>query len=170
MFRESDKFMAGTVFGARRQHDATHRRRTSSKLHGREEPSAISRMSPTTPEPTDAALIARILVGGDRTEAESAYRILTERYWKVVLVLFRSRVSSERDAEDLSQEAFLRAFRSLGQLQKPKLFLGWMLRICRNLATDHLRKRKPETSLEGLGERGADAQPTRDDSEKPSPQ
>jgi RNA polymerase sigma-70 factor (ECF subfamily) len=121
-------------------------------------------MSQTTPELTDAALIAGILVGSDRAEVESAYRILTERYWKVVLVLFRSRVSSERDAEDLSQEAFLRAFRSLGQLQEPKLFLGWMLRICRNLATDHLRKRKPEASLEGLGERGVDAQSQNDDS------
>ena len=113
-------------------------------------------MSQTTPEPTDAALIAQVLDGGDRAVVESAYRVLTERYWRVVLVLCRSRVSSDRDAEDLSQEAFLRAFRSLGQLEQPKLFLGWLLRISRNLATDHLRKRKPEASLEGLRDRGID--------------
>jgi RNA polymerase sigma-70 factor (ECF subfamily) len=99
---------------------------------------------------SDAVLIARILLGGDRSEVDGACRILVERYWKVVLVLLRVRCKVEQDAEDLAQEAFLRAFRSLGKLQDPRLFLGWLLRITRNLATDHLRRRRRETSLESL--------------------
>ncbi len=109
----------------------------------------------------DRELIAEILTSGAPSSGifprrarsgavEDCYRILVTRYWKAVLVLLKSRVSSERDAEDLAQEAFLRAFRSLPKLEDPKLFLGWLLRITRNLATDHLRRRRSDVSLDAI--------------------
>ncbi len=99
----------------------------------------------------DAILIAQILSGSDPTAVDTAYRRLVERYWTVVTVRVRGRVGSERDAEDIAQEAFIRAFRALDKLENPRLFLGWLLRIGQNLATDHLRRRRNESSLEGMG-------------------
>jgi RNA polymerase sigma-70 factor (ECF subfamily) len=57
------------------------------------------------------------------------------------------------DADDLTQEAFLRAFRSLATLKDPARFGPWLLRIVRNAARD--RWRRP-AAPGALGE-GADA-------------
>jgi RNA polymerase sigma-70 factor (ECF subfamily) len=45
-------------------------------------------------------------------------------------------------AEDLTQETFLRAWRSRGKLRDPRVARVWMLRIATNLWTDHLRSEK----------------------------
>jgi RNA polymerase sigma-70 factor (ECF subfamily) len=98
----------------------------------------------------DSELIAHILATKGTQDAEDAYRILLERYWKVVLALLRSRVRSERDAEDLAQETFIRAFRSLPKLNRRGHFLAWLARIAQNLATDHLRRRRTPASLDRI--------------------
>ena len=102
-------------------------------------------------EKPDAALVTKILLAPNTPEGHAAYKTLLDRYWKVVVVLVRTRLSSERDAEDVAQEAFVRAWRSLDRLENPKLFLGWLLRIAHNLAIDHLRRQRGETSLDRLG-------------------
>ena len=53
------------------------------------------------------------------------------------------------DALDLSQEAFLRAWRSLGQYQFEANFSTWLFRLTSNICIDFLRrkKRRQETSL-----------------------
>ena len=106
---------------------------------------------------TDAELVAQIRVSSERgcpsdpsNLAEDAFRVLLERYWKVVVVLAESRVQCRRDAEDIAQEAFLRAWRSIDGLEKPKHFLGWLLTIVRNLSSDRLRRRKPMSSLDAM--------------------
>ena len=107
-------------------------------------------MTNPAPDKSDAELVSEILVARAAQHSEEAYRTLVDRYWKVVVVLLKSRCASNRDVEDLAQEAFIRAWRSLERLENPKLFLGWLLRIAQNLATDHLRKRRSETSLDNM--------------------
>lgn len=113
--------------------------------------------SPATSAAEDAEWVARILAGASRQEEEACYERLMKKYWKLVNVLALSKVNDRREAEDICQEAFLRAFRSLDKLAHPVAFLGWLLRITRNLATDHLRSRRSHVSLdvvgEGVGER-----------------
>ena len=103
-----------------------------------------------------ATILSQDLVDG--ASREECYRKLMKKYWKLVSVLAESKVGDALEAEDIAQEAFLRAFRSLHQLAEPVAFLGWLLQIARNLATDHLRGRKPSISLDALGE-GAERLP-----------
>ena len=100
----------------------------------------------------DARWIAAILSGQDAAEREECYRKLMRKYWKVVAVLAAGKVGDPREAEEVTQEAFVRAFRSLGKLSEPVAFLGWLLRIARNLATDRLRGRRSMVSLDALGD------------------
>lgn len=47
-------------------------------------------------------------------------------------------------SEDIAQDAFVSAWRNLDRLRKPSSFLPWLRQITRNLARDHLRRRKTE--------------------------
>jgi RNA polymerase sigma-70 factor (ECF subfamily) len=91
----------------------------------------------------DATWIATILSGSPAEAQEECYANLLKKYWKLIVVLASSRTGDRRAAEDIAQEAFIRAFRSLRKLEEPVAFLGWLLRIARNLITDHLRSRPP---------------------------
>ena len=105
-------------------------------------------------ENSDSELVAEILADRDRQAVERAYRTLVERYWKVVTILLKARLSSSGNVEDIAQEAFIRAWRALPKLENPKLFLGWLLRIAQNLATDYLRRRHKEFSLDSIEDGG----------------
>jgi RNA polymerase sigma-70 factor (ECF subfamily) len=60
----------------------------------------------------------------------------------------RGRVDDPELVHDLSQEAFLKTFRNLGQLRDPKRFSGWLFRTAQNLLRDQLRsKRRQRTHL-----------------------
>lgn len=98
----------------------------------------------------DAEWIATILGPSARDEKEVCYARLLSKYWKTINVLVFGKIGDRREAEDLSQEAFVRAFRSLPKLRRPAAFLGWLLRIARNLVADHLRLRRREVSLDAL--------------------
>jgi RNA polymerase sigma-70 factor, ECF subfamily len=51
-------------------------------------------------------------------------------------------VGSRQDAEDITQETFVRAFRSIGQLKDQDKLSSWLYSIASNLCLDHLRRRK----------------------------
>jgi RNA polymerase sigma-70 factor (ECF subfamily) len=99
----------------------------------------------------DARWIETILTGRDQGEREACFARLMKKYWKLVVVLVTSRIRDPREAEDVAQEVFVRSFTSLPRLAEPVAFLGWLLRIARNLATDRLRSRRPTVSLEAMG-------------------
>ncbi len=99
----------------------------------------------------DARLVAECLGGRD---PEAACRALVTRYWKAVVSSIRFRVRSLRDAEEIAQDTFTRAFRSLRSLQSPSSFASWIFRIASNQATDFLRGRPATVSLDELAESG----------------
>ena len=104
--------------------------------------------------------IATILEAKSRGEVQEAYRRLMQKYWQVVTVLTTRKLQDVREAEDVAQEAFVRAFQALGRLKEPTAFLGWLLQIARNMATDRLRTRKNTVSLDRLGDSAAEAAAT----------
>ena len=80
----------------------------------------------------DLAAVSAVLRG----EA-GAFRLLIDKYGGMVLRLSRNFLGSGEDAEDASQEIFLRAFRSLRTFRIERRFLPWLCGIAMN----HLRTR-----------------------------
>jgi RNA polymerase sigma-70 factor (ECF subfamily) len=81
---------------------------------------------------------------------EGAYRELLRRYERPVFSLVFRVVRDRSTAEDLSQEAFVRAFQAIGTYDPSYKFSSWIFKIANNLTIDHLRRRKLDTvSIEG---------------------
>jgi RNA polymerase sigma-70 factor, ECF subfamily len=85
---------------------------------------------------TDDELIRRTLAG-----ERDAFGELALRYEARLFGHLRRLTRSSEDAEDLAQEAFVRAFRALGSSCPPGGFRCWLFRIATNLAIDALRRR-----------------------------
>jgi len=87
--------------------------------------------------PTDEELIARVLAGD-----EASYGTLVIRYRDYVYTIAVRIVGSEEDAEDVAQEAFVRAHRALPRFRGDSKFSSWLYRIATNRALTHLKKRR----------------------------
>ena len=79
----------------------------------------------------------------------AAFAELVCRYDQPVLRLALRLSGSESAAQDLYQEAFLRAFRNLRQFRFRCSFYTWLYRIVTNVYLDHLRRRKNRPELPG---------------------
>lgn len=84
----------------------------------------------------DAADVARAKAGD-----EGAFRALVERHGRAVFRLAFRMTGNEQDAEDVVQEAFLKAYRRIGQFEDRAAFGSWLHRITANCAYDLLRTR-----------------------------
>ena len=85
----------------------------------------------------DGGLIRRCLTGDER-----AYRELVERYQSRVFSLALRMVRQREDAEDLTQETFVRAYRARHRYTPSAPPGAWLRRIGINLAISHLRRQK----------------------------
>ncbi len=88
---------------------------------------------------SDAIAVERTL-GGDR----DAYRVLVERHSRTVYRMAYRMMGNAHDAEDVVQEAFLRAYEKLKQFAGNANFGTWVYRIAANYAIDRLRQRNSE--------------------------
>lgn len=96
-------------------------------------------------EPSDQALAARAAEGEER-----AFREILHRYERPVFSLLYRMVRDRELAEDLAQEAFVRAFNAIGTYSPRYKLSSWLFKIANNLAIDHLRKRQLDTvSIDG---------------------
>jgi len=76
---------------------------------------------------------------------EPAFRELLTRYERPIFSLVYRMVGDRALAEDLAQEAFIRAFNAIGTYKPSYKFSNWILKIANNHTIDHLRKRKLDT-------------------------
>ncbi len=99
----------------------------------RNQPAA--RQPPLTP--SDHDLVRAALAGSER-----AFSSLVERHGRGVLSLVSRIVQNREDAEDVAQEAFVKAFTRLDTFDPAYKFSNWLFKIAHNTALDALRKRK----------------------------
>jgi RNA polymerase sigma-70 factor (ECF subfamily) len=71
-----------------------------------------------------------------------AFDTLVRRYDQSVLRLALHMLGNEQDAQDVYQEAFIKAYRHLGNFRFECSFYTWLYRIVTNLCLDQLRRRK----------------------------
>lgn len=95
---------------------------------------------------SDSDLIARVLVNDDR----NAFGELVRRYQSEVRQFLRrlTRDDAAR-ADDLAQETFVKAYRSLRQFHGDAKFSSWLYRIAHRSFLNELRKRRESLSAEG---------------------
>ncbi len=79
-----------------------------------------------------------VVLQGDTT----AYRGLVEKYQERVYAMVYGMLRNREDATDITQEAFVKAYRSLASFRLESSFYTWLYRIAMNLAIDLIRKRK----------------------------
>jgi RNA polymerase sigma-70 factor (ECF subfamily) len=93
---------------------------------------------------TEEKIIARVKSGDD-----DAFAHLVESYKNKVFSLAYRILFSWQEAEDVSQEAFIKVYRRLNSFDPKRAgFSTWLYRITYNLCVDYLRKRKYQTTLE----------------------
>jgi RNA polymerase sigma-70 factor (ECF subfamily) len=74
----------------------------------------------------------------------SAFEELVKRYDRNVFRIAQHITQNREDAEDVVHDAFLKAYRNLGQFQGQSKFYTWLVRIAVNEALMKLRRRRPE--------------------------
>jgi RNA polymerase sigma-70 factor (ECF subfamily) len=115
-----------------------------------EEPAAPSQretMTPLDAPPSQAvttdqvAEIAGLAARACRGE-RAAFEQLIDRFQADIFRMVYYRTRSRMDAEDLTQEIFLQAYRHVNRLQDPERFRAWLYTIAANRVRDFLRKRR----------------------------
>ncbi len=90
--------------------------------------------------------LAALAQGGDRM----AFGVITQRCNQRLFRIARSVVGDDDEAEDVLQEAYLRAFAAIGRFRGEASLFTWLTRITLNEARGRLRKRRPSVALETL--------------------
>ncbi len=100
-------------------------------------------------EQTDTELV-KLAQSGDK----AAFSLLVKRYQSMVKRIAIGMVAQEDIAQELAQEAILRAYLSLQQLRDSKRFKNWLYSIVLNLCRNYLRARKTDfLSLDAIAEK-----------------
>lgn len=87
--------------------------------------------------PSDGDLVRSVLAG-----KRQAFDDLVRRHFKAAVSLAYLRLGNTEDAQEVAQEAFMRAYTGLDTLHNPDAFVGWLLRTVSNLALNFRRGRR----------------------------
>ena len=90
---------------------------------------------------TDTEIISRVLRGEQQVFAQ-----LVERYQSYVFTLALRMIESREDAEEVSQDIFVKAYRSLADFRGDSKFSTWLYTIVRTSCITFLRKKKLDTT------------------------
>lgn len=128
------------------------------------QPPEVMRTAEDTQE-REWVLWVRAARGGD----PEAFARLVRRFQRQAAAVAYRFVGNSEDAADVAQEAFVRAYRSLEQLEDDRRFKSWLMRIVTNLSLNFRRRRKNEATSsleEGLEPEEAERRTGRSRSER----
>jgi RNA polymerase sigma-70 factor (ECF subfamily) len=94
---------------------------------------------PITQNADSNALIERCLQGD-----QLAWEAIVRQYWRRVFNVAYKFVGRHDEAEDLTQDVFLKVFKSLGTFDRRANFQTWLVSVSRNLCIDHYRSVRKE--------------------------
>ena len=80
---------------------------------------------------------------------EEAFEELMSRHQQQVFYVVKSLVFDVDEARDITQKAFIAAFKNLKRLRNRQMFRHWLYRIAVNHARDHLKSRKEKLEYQG---------------------
>jgi RNA polymerase sigma-70 factor, ECF subfamily len=97
------------------------------------------------------ALTESDLVIAAKSGRRGAFRVITERCNQHLFRIARSVLHDDCEAEEVLQEAYIRAFRKINSFRGDSTLLTWLSRITLNEARGRLRRRRLTVSLDGIG-------------------
>lgn len=106
--------------------------------NGTQDPACRGHMTGQSAGRIDDTMLVREAQRGNR----AAFEELVRHYDQAVLRLALHLTGSEQDAQDVYQDAFLKAYKSIGNFRFECSFYTWIYRIVTNLCLDHLRKKQ----------------------------
>ncbi len=98
----------------------------------------------------DSAIIEKVL-GGDT----ASFEMLILKYQSKLFATSMNVVKNRELAEDITQEAYLKAFQKLDTLKDREQFFPWIKRIALNIALNHFEKEKRVMDVENDDEEGS---------------
>lgn len=106
-----------------------------------------------SPDPgDDIGRLATDAQNGNRFAFQQLVTLLEPRVFRMIFYRTRSR----QDAEDICQDVFLKAYRSLKKLKEPDRFASWLFRIAVNRINDHHRRHKFRALFSTLDDRDSE--------------
>jgi RNA polymerase sigma-70 factor (ECF subfamily) len=94
------------------------------------------------------------------TDQQSAFEQIVRRYQRPMVNLIARMIGDRAHAEDLAQEAFVKAFRSLAAFDTTRRLSSWLFRIAHNTAVDAMRR--PHRQMISIDTRTGDARESAD--------
>jgi RNA polymerase sigma-70 factor, ECF subfamily len=130
--------------------------------------------NPAQPHPLPSQVVKEdepALVAAAQGGDIAAFETLVGRYERKILRLAQNITQNREDAEDVMQEAFLKAYEHLSGFQGNSRFYTWLVRIAVNQALMKLRKRRPnQVSIDEDVNTGEDLIPREIEDWGPSPE
>ncbi len=134
-------------------------------------PNAPKKQMELNPQLSDKAQYDFLLVESALAGEEKAFAKLMSRYKDAIYFMLLKMVNNKNDAEDLTLEAFGKAFKNLQQYSPNYAFSTWLFKIATNNCIDFLRKRRGVyVSIENNQENGENDAPIRLRSTEPNPE
>ena len=112
-------------------------------MAGYSENTAVSPAAGDESPAVDAVLLDGVAAGD-----ETAFTALVDRHYSLVFRLSARVLGNAADAEDVTQEAFVKLWRNPPELRNKSALKGWLARVARNLAIDRLRRARNTSDSE----------------------
>lgn len=112
-------------------------------MAGYSENTAVKSTAGDASPAVDAVLLEGVVAGD-----ETAFSTLVDRHYALVFRLSARVMGNAADAEDVTQEAFVKLWRDPPDLRNQAALKGWLVRVARNLAIDRLRRKRDTSDSE----------------------
>jgi RNA polymerase sigma-70 factor, ECF subfamily len=121
--------------------------------------STLSGMQET--DPRDSVLVAKARLGD-----AAAFESLVRKYARPAFAAALAVLANQADAEDVCQDAWVRALERLEECRNPERFVFWLLQIVRNRARNYVHYRRVRETAQLEDAFGPDGPPGQDDSSR----